>query len=468
MMNSRICKAAVLGLFVIVLAADHALSDDTPGLSQKMISKCEQSFELDQGTRALMNAITNNDIKKLAFNRELFLEHDDIFNVRIETKGVTNQKSSGRCWLFAGFNIMRPAVMEKYNLSEFEFSEVQLFFWDKLEKANMFLDAIIETRDRDIDDRELQALLSNPVPDGGWWNYVVALIEKYGAVPKNIMPETVNSSKTRMMNRILNQMARHDAAELRKLAAKGKKESALRKRKDEMLGRYYRILALHLGVPPSEFAWRYKDKEKNIVEKKYTPQSFYREAVGVDLAEYVSVLDHPVYEHDKYYRLNFCRNMTDMPDMDFVNLEPGRLKEFTLASVLDSVPVWFAADIGKENDSEHGILAVDIFDYGSLYNVDAGLSKKERVELRASTPNHAMVFVGVDTTGAGPMKWLVENSWGTKSGNKGMWAMYDGWFENYVYAVIIHKRYLTKDILALLETKPAIIPAWDWMRDAFE
>jgi bleomycin hydrolase len=461
-------RLAVLVALIVVLAAAQAVTEDMPGLSQKMIVKCERAFELDQGTRALMNAVTNNDVKKLAFNRERFLEHDDIFNVRIETKGITNQKSSGRCWLFAAFNIMRPAVMKKYNLGEFEFSEVQLFFWDKFEKANMFLDAVIETRDRDIDDRELQALFGNPVPDGGWWNYVVALIEKYGAVPKEIMPETENSSKTRMMNRILNQMARHDAAELRKLAAKGTKESALRKRKDEMMGKYYRILALHLGVPPSEFTWRYKDKEKNIVEKKYTPQSFYSEAVGVDLAEYVTLLDHPVYEHDKYYELHFCRNMTGMPDMDFVNLEPARLKEFALASVLDTLPVWFAADIGKENDSEHGILAVGIFDYGSLYNIEADLSKRERVQLRASTPNHAMAFVGVDTTGAGPAKWLVENSWGAKSGNKGMWSMYDDWFDNYVFSVIIHKRYLTKDVLALLETKPTVIPAWDPMRDAFE
>lgn len=432
-----------------------------------MIGKLKSSFKLNPPTRALMNAITNNDVNKLAFDRQLLGSHNDIFNFKIETKGITDQKSSGRCWIFAGFNIMRPAVMENFNISDFEFSENQLFFWDKLEKANMFLEAIMDTGKREIDDRELQVLLKDPVPDGGWWPYVVSLIEKYGAVPKSVMPETENSSKTRMMNAVLNRLMRRDAAVLRKMVRKGERIRALRERKLAMLKEVYRILALHLGVPPDEFTWRYEDKDGNIVDKEYTPLAFYEEAVGLDLGEYVSVMDHPGHPYDRYYRIRYCRNMPDAPDMDFINIEAGRFKEFALKSVLDNEPVWFAADVGKENDYKSGVMAVGIYDYESLYGVDARLTKEERIIYRDSSPTHAMVFIGVDTLGARPVKWLVENSWGTDRGNKGLWSMYDGWFDEYVYCVIVHRSHLPGGVLALLDTEPRVLPAWDSMRELF-
>ncbi|MCK4236164.1 MAG: hypothetical protein KAX38_03525, partial [Candidatus Krumholzibacteria bacterium] len=349
MFNNRLAGLGFLVIVFLVVTCGSAYTGRSLGLTPDMIKKVEGSFKLDPGTRALMNAITNNNAKDLAFNRELFGGYNDIFNFKIEAKGITDQESSGRCWLFAGLNIMRPALIEKYNLSSFEFSENYLFFWDKLEKANMFLEAIIETRKSDINDRELQVLLKDPVPDGGWWSYVVSLIDKYGVVPKNFMPETKNSSKTRMMNAVVNRMMRHDAAKLRRLAAGGKKESDLRALKVDMLKSVYRILALHLGVPPKEFTWRYKDKDEKIVEGDYTPVSFYREAVGVDLGEYISIFDHPVHPYNKYYRIRFCRNMPDLPDMDFINLNVDRLKDFALKAVLNNEPTWFAADVGKEN-----------------------------------------------------------------------------------------------------------------------
>jgi len=436
-------------------------------LTPDVINELKTSVTFDAEMKALINAVTNNDVKELAFNRELFTKYNDIFNLKIDTHGITNQKSSGRCWLFAGLNIMRPAVMKKFNLSSFEFSENYLFFWDKLEKANMFLEAMIMTRDRDIDDRELQTLLSNPVPDGGWWNYVVGLIEKYGAVPKEIMPETKNSSNTRMMNAILNTMMRQDAVLIRKLARQGKKEAAIRAQKLQMLKDVYRLLIVHLGQPPEEFTWRCEDKDHKIIEETYTPLSFYEEAVGFDLRNYVSILDHPAHPYNKHYRINFCRNMPDITDMDFINLKIEKLKNFAFKALLDKEPVWFAADISKENDNKNGILAVGIYDYESLLNVNARLTKAERVLYRASTPNHAMVFVGVDTLNGRPQKWLVENSWGTDRGNKGLWTMYDDWFDEYVFAVIIHRKHLPENVLKLLKTKPETLPAWDPMRTAF-
>lgn len=454
--------------FVLAAAAGADALAAEKALSRATIRELEESFTLDAGTRALVNAVTNNDVRDLVYNRDLFIRHDDLFAHKIETKGITNQESSGRCWLFAGFNIMRPAAMKKFNITEFEFSENHLFFYDKLEKANMFLEAVIETRELGIDDRELQTLLADPIPDGGWWNYAVSLIEKYGAMPKDMMPETKNSSKTRYMNSLLNGVARGYAVELREMAGGGAGESALRERKMEMLQVIYRVLALHLGVPPGEFEWRYEDKDGKMHSDVYTPQAFYEKAVGVDLGDYITLFDHAAHAYDRYYRIKYCRNMPDLPDMSFVNLGPERLKKFALASVLAGDPVWFAADVGKENDYKNGIMAVGMYDYASLMGVEPGLTKKDRILYRDSTPNHAMVFIGVDTKGDEPIKWLVENSWGTDRGNKGLWSMYDDWFDEYVYTIIVHKKYVSKDVLAILDTEPEILPAWDPMRSAFD
>ena len=457
------CVAALVALSF----AGSALTAERE-LSTSVIRELEKSFELDEGNRALLNALTNNEIRDLVYNRELYIRHDDLFTHKIETKGITDQESSGRCWLFAAFNIMRPAVMKKFEISGFEFSENHLFFWDKLEKANLFLEAIIETGEADIDDRELQTLLRDPVPDGGWWNYAVSLIEKYGAMPKEAMPETKNSSKTRYMNSLLNGLAREYAVELREMAAAGSGESELRERKMEMLRVIYRVLALHLGVPPDEFEWRYEDKEGELHADLYTPRSFYEKAVGVDLGEYVTLFDHAAHAYDTHYRIKYCRNMPGIDDMSFVNVEAGRLERYALASVLGGDPVWFAADVGKENDYDNGIMAVGMYDYESLLGVEPSLTKRDRILYRDSTPNHAMVFIGVDTKDDEPVKWLVENSWGTDRGNKGLWSMYDGWFAEYVYAIIVHEKYVPKDVLALFDTKPLVLPAWDPMRSAFD
>jgi bleomycin hydrolase len=460
--------ATTIAALLVICAAFPALAGDEKALTQKMINELELSFQLDDGNRALMNAMTNSDTRKLTYNRELFILHDDLYDHKIETKGITNQKSSGRCWLFAGFNIMRPTVMKSFDIAEFEFSENHLFFWDKLEKANMFLEAIIETRNVDIADRELQTLLGDPVPDGGWWSYAVELIEKYGAVPKSVSPETENSSNTRRMNQLLNEMARSYAVELREMGAAGREEAALRGRKMEMLKDFYRVLALHLGVPPDEFTWRYEDKEGKIHEVKHTPQSFYKDAVGVDLREYITLFDHAAHPYDKYYRIKYCRNMPDASDMSFINVEAERLEQYAYASVLAGDPVWFAADVGKDNDFDNGIMKRGMYDYSALTGIHTELTKAERILYRHTTPNHAMVFIGVDSKDGKPVKWLVENSWGTDRGNKGLWAMYSDWFEEYVYTVIVHKKYVPKNVLALLDTEPTVLPAWDQMRSAFD
>jgi bleomycin hydrolase len=467
----KTCRIAIV---VACIAAISALSPakapagDRQGLGKTALGEIKGSFPADPANRALMNAVSNNDLKDLSYNREIYNRYNDIFSDNVTAKGITNQKSSGRCWMFAAFNMMRPVVIEKFKLESFEFSENYLFFWDKLEKANTFLGAVIETAGRDIDDRELQALLVSPVPDGGWWNYAVDLIDKYGVVPKEFSQETKHTSSTGRMNAVLDRMARADAAELRKMAAGGADSEALDARRLDMMKEFYRVLVLHMGWPVEEFTWRVKDRDGAIHEKSYTPKSFYEEAVGIDLRDYVAVVDYPAFPYNAYYEVSYCRGMYDRPDMGFINLETAELKKYAMRAIQENEPVWFSADIGKENDGDNGILAPGMYDYENLLGTGHDLTKADFIRYREGSPNHAMVFVGVDVKDGRPVKWRVENSWGTDRGNKGYWTMYDEWFSDYVFNVIVHKKHIPEKIVKLLDTEPVRIPAWDPMRSAFD
>ena len=462
----RLLKMFASFVVLVTVAVPNVRSQSVGegGITPAMIEKMQQSFELDAATRAAMNALAKNDIKDLTLNREVLLTSDHFFSHKIKTGGITNQKSSGRCWLFAGLNIMRPKILEKYNLSDFDFSENYLFFWDKLEKANFFLESIIQTREKDIYDREVEWLLKHPCPDGGWWHFVVELINKYGAVPESAMPETNSSGKTGMMNRLLARKLRQDAVILRGMSEEGRGESALRKGKEDMLQEIYRMLAINLGVPPTEFQWRYETKDDSVSQAEtYTPLEFYREVVGVNLDDYICMFSCPSRPFEKLYQIKFDRDMFDKPNFTFINLDIEELKEYTLASVLDDEPVWFACDVGKEDYVEGGFMALGIYDYAALYGVDMELSKTERIVYRESVPNHAMVLTGVDVDGDKPVKWLVENSWGDDRGKKGYWAMSDEWFEEYVYGTILHTKYIPKRVLDILKTDPTVLPPWDPM-----
>jgi len=461
-------KCIFLFLFVItVVWITRVSGQDTEDLSADVLSQLRQSVKDAAQTRMLINAITNNEVHDLVLNREVINRHNEVFNLQTEAKGITDQKSTGRCWMFAGLNIMRPAVMKKFNLSEFEFSQSYLFFWDKLEKVNMFLEAMIAMREREIDDRELQILISDPAPDGGWWNYVVSLIQKYGVVPQSVFPETHNSSNSGRMNKAVGTLARQYAAELRKMAREGITEESLRARKFEMLKSVYRMLVLHLGIPPNEFVWRFQDNEKNVREQTYTPESFYHEAVAFDLPQYVSIFDYPVYPYAQRYQIDYCRNIWDMADMDFINLPIDSLKAQALRSLQDGEPVWFAADVGWQMERKLGIMAADLYDYSDLYGLPFVINKSDRLAYRATSPNHAMAFVAADVRDGRIDKWRVENSWGTDNGAKGYWTMYSDWFEEYVFTVIINKKYLSQDVIRMLDMEPKRLPAWDPMRNTF-
>jgi len=456
-------KRVVGVMAAIIVIAGWAFAVEG-GLEPATIEQIQKDFHMDSYTRAMYNAITNNDIKDLALNRDILREHNEVFSHRIDAKGITNQKSSGRCWLFAGLNIMRPMVMDKYKLGTFEFSQNYLAFWDKMEKANRFLEFIIEFRDRDPLDREMEILLRDPLGDGGWWKYVVDLIDKYGVVPKEVMPETHSSENTGYMNGVISRKLRADAVTLRKMAQDGKSVKKLRAEKDNMLADVYKMLVMNLGEPPAEFTYRYVTEDSSVSESKtYTPKSFYQEFVAVDLHDWVSVFDDPTKAYGKHYQIRMSRNMFDHQDINFANVNVGKLKEIALASVLDDQPVWFACDVGKDQDTKDGIMAVGMYDFGSIYNTDWTMTKAEQVLYRQTSPNHAMVLIGVDVQDGKPAKWLVENSWGKEKGDEGLWTMYDSWFDEYVYNVIVQKKYVPQDILAIYDQPPVIVPPWDPM-----
>ena len=434
------------------------------GLTPAMITDFQKAFTPDFRGRAVYNAGTNNDIDKLALNREVLNRHNDHFNFKIDVGGITDQKSSGRCWLFASLNVIRPLVMKQNNLKDFEFSQNYLAFWDKLEKANCFLEYVIAFRDRDVMDRELQLLLEHPFGDGGYWSYVTALIDKYGAVPKEIMPETNNSGKTGTMNRVISRKLRQSAAILRDMHAEGKSLTELRAKKENVLREIFSMLAMNLGVPPTEFVWRYESKDSTISEEKtYTPRGFYEEFVGIDLDEYVTIFNNPLKPYGEHYTCALSRDMYDAEDFHYVNVEMSVLKELALKSLLDSQVVVFSCDVGKDQDRGRGIMAMNIFDYGALFGSDLNMSKKDRARYFESSSNHMMALIGVDTADGKPVKWLVENSWGDDDGDKGYFTMYDEWFDMYVYDVVVKKTYVPEKILKLFERKPEILPAWDPM-----
>jgi len=472
-------------VFVVMLSAACVYADGG-GLSKETIRKIQSLFQMDTHTRAMYNAITNTDITRLALNRDIVRAHNDLYTNKIDVKGVTNQRSSGRCWLFSGLNTIRHKVRKNKELKNLEFSQIYLTFWDKLEKSNTFLERIIEFRDRDLMDRELVIALKMPCSDGGYWENVADLVNKYGLVPKDVYPETNSSNSTRSMNRILEQLLRADAVKLRKMHSEGAGVRQLRKEKEKMLADVYRVLAINMGEPPSRFVWRYepgKDKDdkddddkgddeddkkdednrQKIAELAMTPKEFFRKFVNIDTDDWVNIFNDTTHEYGKRYTIAMSRNIWEGHDINYINVDIDTLKKIAIRSILDDTPVMFACNVSVDQSSDLGIMAAGLYDYNSIYGIDMSMSKAERALYRNGTRNHGMVLVGVDLDGDNPVKWRVENSWGADKGKGGYWAMYDDWFDLHVYNIIVRKEYVPKKVLEILEQKPIALPAWDPM-----
>ncbi|MBR5283246.1 MAG: C1 family peptidase [Alistipes sp.] len=431
------------------------------GISEDMLSRIRQSYTASPEQKAVKNALASNSIATLAINAENLAMIDTHFSHRVETKGITDQKGSGRCWLFTGLNVLRAKMISKYDLPSFEFSQNYNSFYDLLEKSNLFLQAMIDNRDLPLEDRKVDWLMKNAIGDGGQFTGVSNLIMKYGVVPKAAMPETFQSNNTSQMQNILRLKLREFGLELREL-----KPAKAAKRKEEMLSEIYCILVKCLGVPPTEFEWARYDKAGNLVSKKtYTPKSFYEEYIGEELEKnYIMVMNDPSREYNKVYEIEYDRHVYDGENWLYINLPIEQIKPMAIASIKDNTAMYFSCDVGKFIDRANGTLDIANFDYASLFNTSFPMDKKQRIQTFSSGSSHAMTLIAVDLDENGEAKkWMVENSWGAASGYQGNLIMTDEWFNEYMFRVVLERKYVPEDILRLLEQEPILLPAWDPM-----
>lgn len=438
-------------------------------ISYDDVTQFQTAFDADPKNRLAMNAVTQNDVAAVALNRAAVSRVDHTFSHHIETPEATSQGSTGRCWMFAGLNVLRLAAIEKMGLKmeKFELSQSYLMYWDKLEKANFFLENIIETRGEPLDGRLVMWLLADPIPDAGQWDMFVSLVKKYGVVPQTAMPETKSSKASRSMNSRFVAKLREFARTLRGMHAEGAPVDALREAKGEMIADFYRMLTIHFGQPPSSFVWAWRDKDKAFHRHgDITPLEFYDRFVGIDLDDMVCLINAPTQDKpfDKLYTVAYLGNVAGGQPVRYLNVDIDVVRQAAVDSIVDGHAVWFGSDVGKMMARDAGLLDVDAYDYELVYGMPFNLDKAGRLDYGHSRMTHAMVLTGVDLGDDGrPTKWRVENSWGTKFGDSGYMLMTDRWFDEYLYEVAVSKRYLSPDLLAVLDGEPVVLPPWDPM-----
>lgn len=463
-------KVILTAAFAAMLFSQNAMAQQPAGspdggISAAMLEEISSSYAGDADDKAIRNALAVTPIPTLATNAENAAMIDTHFSDRVRTKGITDQQSSGRCWLFTGLNVLRAKMIDKYELPGMEFSQNYLFFYDQLEKANLFLQGVIDTKDLPFEDRKVDWLFTNPLSDGGQFTGVSNLITKYGLVPAEAMPETYQANNTSQMATLLKLKLREQGLDLREAAAKGANAKKLQVMKVDQLKDIYRMLALCLGEPVKEFEWIRCDKSNKIVSRKtYTPKSFYDEFIGEDLENnYIMIMNDPCREYGKVYEIDYDRHVYDGHNWVYINLPVERIKEMAIASIKDNTAMYFSCDVGKFANSKKGVLDINNFDYESLMGVTFGMDKKERVQTHASGSSHAMTLIAVDIVDGKPVKWMVENSWGPASGYQGNYIMTDEWFNEYMFRLVVEKKYVPADVLKMLDQKPIQLPAWDPM-----
>ena len=421
----------------------------------------------DASTKAITNALSNNDLKTLVVNRQNIGKTDHLFKYKIKMGEITDQKSSGRCWMFTSLNTFRSKVADKINLKSFEFSESYLYFWDILEKSNLFLENTIATTAKPWDDRYVEWYFKAPVDDGGMWSSYINLVQKYGVVPKNVMPESNSSSNTSQMLRMINRKLREQGYLIREMIVDKKvKPEDVQKEKIKMLGDIYRMLCLNLGEPPTEFEWRYKDKNDKISDtKKYTPISFLNEMLPeINYTDYVMIMNNPSRPYFQYFEVENYRNTKEGINWKYINLPNDVIKELCMASIKANEPLYASCDVGQQLDSKEGLLSLDNYDYESLYGMKFGMDKKARILTRESGSSHGMALIAFDVDqNEKPVKWQFENSWGSTSGQNGYLTFTDEWFNEYMFRFVLQKKFLTPEVLKVLDQKPTMTPPWDPM-----
>ena len=462
------------------LAGALTLGAQNPGgLSESVLGEIAKGYEGTAADKALRNALNTTPINTLALNADN-IPMDTRFSDMVKTKGRTNQLSSGRCWLFTGLNVIRAKMIDKYDMGPVVLSQNYNFFWDQLEKANLFLQGIIDTKDLPDDDRKVDWLFAHPIGDGGQFTGVSNLIMKYGVVPSEVFPESMNANNTSQMRAQLTLKLREDGLRLRQAAKaagleglKGRKlekasadlAAKLQAMKVEQLKEIYRILVLCLGEPPKEFTWTRTDSKGNVVStEKYTPKSFYEKYVGEDLEHnYIMVMNDPCREYYKVYEIDYDRHVYDGENWVYLNLPIDEIKQMAIASIKDNTALYFSCDVNKFLLRKEGFADLNNYDYESLMGVTFGMNKQERIYTHASGSTHAMTLIAVDLKDGKPVKWMVENSWGATSGYQGNIIMTDEWFNEYMFRLVVDKKYVPASVMKYFDQKPLMLPAWDPM-----
>lgn len=436
-------------------------------LSQAALEQFASNAKLTAAQRALKNGLASNDIRAFAVNAENQGEFNTYFSHSVPSSGITDQKSSGRCWLFTGLNVLRSEMMNRHKLGSMEFSQSYLFFYDQLEKSNLFLQAIIDTRKEDLTDKTVEWLMQHPLSDGGTFTGVADLVKKYGVVPAGVMPETFATNNTARFTSLIKRKLREDAVRLRESAAKGMLAAELETEKQKMLQDIYRMLVMGFGEPVKQFSWAPKDSNgKYLTEPKtYTPQQFYAEWLGADLTDdFVLLMNDPTRPYWKTFEIQYDRHTYEGHNWTYLNVPMEEIKQVAIASIKDTTMMYMSCDVNKELDSSRGLADLKNFDYAAVLGVDFGMTKKERIQTFDSGSTHAMTLMAVDLDAEGkPQKWMVENSWGATSGFKGHIIMTDQWLDEYLFRLVVNKKYVSSKIREAAQQKPTLLPCWDPM-----
>jgi len=453
-------KKILIGVGLMATLTMGAQTKDG-GITSQMLQQIEKQNAPTASDRALRNALASNAIDALAKNQQNAGAFDTYFSVETKKQSITNQKSSGRCWMFSGLNVLRANFAKRTDSLTVTLSQDYLFFYDQLEKANLMLQGVIDTGKKPIDDLRVQFFFHHPLNDGGTFCGVADLTEKYGLVPTEVQPETYSAENTSRMSRLISSKLREQGLELRKMVAAGKKAADIQKRKTEMLGEIYHMLVITLGEPVKEFTYAFRDKNGKALTaaKKYTPQTFYQEVVGDKLnGTFIMVMNDPRREYYKTYEVEYDRHTYDGHNWKYLNLPMEDIETLAIASLKDGRKLYSSYDVSKQLDRKRGYSDTENFDYGSLFGTTFGMNKAERISTFDSGSTHAMTLTAVDLDAQGqPLKWKVENSWGSDSGYQGCIIMTARWFREYMFRLVVDKQYVSDKLLKAYDQKPIMV-----------